>query len=377
MKALFIGGTGTISTAISRRVLEMGWDLYLLNRGNRNSKLTGGDEAPFKAWDDYSGASASGAKKGKLIEITCDIRSESEAAVSAKVKALLKDGEKFDCVGEFIAFVPGEVERDCRIFKDLTRQYFFISSASGYQKPVGGLPITESSIMANPYWKYSQDKIACEDLLLGKYRSEGFPVTIIRPSHTYDERNAPMGIHSPAGSWGLLKRILDGKKVIIHGDGTSLWAVTANRDFAKGFTGLMGNIHAIGETVHITSDEIVTWNQIYASVACALGKPLKAVHISSEFLAAAGDPKGYNFTGALIGDKANSVIFDNSKLKRLVPGFRATIRFDQGIRETVAYMLSHKECQKEDPEFEVWYDKIIGIYEKSLAELGKISTTSP
>jgi nucleoside-diphosphate-sugar epimerase len=364
MKTLFIGGTGIISTAISRRILEMGWDLYLLNRGNRNKDLE--TSAPFKEYDDYSGASVPGAAKGRLTEISCDINSENENSALAKIKSVLGSGDKFDCVCDFIAFTRAQVERDYRIFKDFTKQYFFISSASAYQKPLSHYRITESTPLSNPYWQYSRDKIACEEFLMSKYRDEGFPVTIIRPSHTYDERSVPLGVHGDKGGWQVIKRMLGGKPVIIHGDGTSLWTMTANRDFAKGFTGLMGNIHAIGEAVQITSGETLTWNQIYAAIAEALGVPLKAVHISSSFLAQIGP---YDYRGSLIGDKANSTVFDNAKLKRLVPGFCATVRFDQGVRESVAYMLAHKECQVEDPAFDAWCDKVIAGREKIIAEL--------
>jgi nucleoside-diphosphate-sugar epimerase len=218
--------------------------------------------------------------------------------------------------------------------------------------------------LANPYWKYAQDKIFCENFLVKKYQEESFPITIVRPSHTYDERFVPMGAYGKNGCWQVLKRIIDGKPVIIHGDGTSLWTMTHNSDFAKGFIGLMGNIHAIGETVHITSDETVTWNQVYKAIADALGKPLKAIHVSSDFLAEC-DP-GYDFLGSIVGDRANSVVFDNSKLKRMVPEFTTTIRFDQGVRKTVEYILSHKDRQVEDPEFDAWCDKIIEARNKAI-----------
>jgi nucleoside-diphosphate-sugar epimerase len=337
MKILFIGGTGTISTAISRRLLEEGHELYLLNRGNRNSTLP------------------EGAK-----EIRCDISDEAGAA-----KKL--EGLAFDAAVDFIAFTADQVERDYRLFRGRTKQYVFISSASAYQKLPADYLITESTPLANPFWEYSRNKIACEDFLIGKYREEGFPVTIVRPSHTYDERSVPLGVHGKNGSWQVIKRILDGKPAIIHGDGASLWTMTHNSDFARGFTGLLGNIHAIGEAVHITSDETLTWNQVYAAIAEALGKPLKAVHVSSEFLDLCG--KSYDFLGSLTGDKANSVVFDNSKLKRLVPGFTATVRFDQGIRRTIEYILAHPECQKEDREFDAWCDKVIALREKALKEL--------
>jgi nucleoside-diphosphate-sugar epimerase len=363
MKVLFIGGTGTISAAISRRVLELGWDLFLLNRGNRNTVI---GEDPFRKADIF--ASSAGAAPGKPAEISCDINAADEKETAARLAGLLGKGEKFDAVADFIAFTLPQVERDYRIFRDITKQYFFISSASAYQKPLSDFRITESTPLSNPFWQYSRDKIACEDFLMAKYRENGFPVTIIRPSHTYDERSAPLGAHGEKGSWQVLKRMLEGKPVIIHGDGTSLWTMTTNRDFAKGFTGLIGNIHATGEAVQITSDETVTWNQVYETIAGVLGVPLKAVHVSSEFLAAIGP---YDFTGGLIGDKANSVVFDNSKLKRLVPGFTATIRFDAGVRETVNYILAHKECQIEDPAFDAWCDRVIAAREKAIGELKK------
>jgi nucleoside-diphosphate-sugar epimerase len=359
MNVLFIGGTGTISAAISRRVLHLGWTLYLLNRGSRNGDL------------------AEGAGPGGLVEIPCDINAEPEAQVRAKLEACGGSSPAggrgsgkppfFDAVVDFIAFGPEQAERDYRLFQGLCRQYLFISSASAYQKPPAGCLISESTPLANPFWAYSRNKIACEELLMAKYRETGFPVTLVRPSHTYDERNVPLGVHGKNGSWQVLKRMQEGKPVIIHGDGSSLWTMTSSRDFARGFTGLMGNIHAIGEAVQITSDESLTWNQIYAAVAGALGVELRAVHISSDFLHRAGP---YDFLGALTGDKANSVIFDNTKLKRLVPGFTAEIRFDQGIRETVAYILAHPECQREDPEFDAWCDRVIAAREQALAGLG-------
>jgi nucleoside-diphosphate-sugar epimerase len=274
-------------------------------------------------------------------------------------------------VADFIAFTPDHVEKDYRIFKGLCNQYIFISSASAYQKPLSSYQITESTPLANPFWEYSRNKIACEELLMEKYRGDGFPFTIVRPSHTYDERNVPIGVHGNKGSWQVIKRMLDGKSVIIHGDGTSLWTLTHNSDFARAFIGLMGNIQAIGEAVQITSDESLTWNQIYSTIADALNVQLKAVHISSDFLARATSPQRgpYDFTGGLIGDKANTVVFDNSKLKRLVPGFYAHVRFDQGIRETLAYILSHRECQDEDQEFDAWCDKVIAAQEKAIREI--------
>ncbi len=336
MKILLIGGTGTISMAITRLLAEKGEDVYLLNRGNRNSGLPEGV---------------------KLI--SCDISDEKKTAEA------LGD-MTFDCVGEFIGFVPEQVERDFRLFSGRTKQYIYISSASAYQKPLSDYRITESTPLANPHWQYSRDKIACEEFLMKQYRENGFPVTIVRPSHTYDERSVPLGVHGDNGSWQVLRRMLDGKPVIIHGDGSSLWTITHNSDFAKGYVGLIGNIHAIGQAFHITSDESVTWNQIYAIIADALGVKLNARHISSEFLNAIGP---YDFEGTLIGDKVNTVVFDNSKLKRAVPDFTATVRADQGIRRTIEYVLAHEECQKADPEFDKWCDRVIAAYDKLSNEL--------
>ncbi|MDR0635801.1 MAG: SDR family oxidoreductase [Treponema sp.] len=336
MKALFIGGTGTISTAISRTILEQGWELYLLNRGSRNAIFS-----------------------GKLTQIPCDINTDTD--LEAKLKGL-----SFDVVADFIGFTPNQVERDFRLFNGRTRQYLWLSSASAYQKPLANYRVNEATPLANPYWEYSRNKIACEDVLMRTYREHGFPITIIRPSHTYDERNVPLGVHGKNGSWQVVKRMIEGKPVIIHGDGTSLWTMTHNSDFARAFVGLMGNIHAIGEAVQITSDETLTWNQVYTSIAQALGVELKAVHISSEFLSSCG---AYNFFGGLIGDKANSVVFDNSKLKRLVPEFTAHVRFDQGIRRTLDHILAHPEYQKDDPEFDAWCDRVIAAREKALQEL--------
>lgn len=338
MKILFIGGTGTISTAISKALLERGDELYLINRGHRNLNLPAGAKV-----------------------ILADINEEEKVAE-------LTDGLEFDVVADFIAFVPAHLERDYRLFNGKTKQFVFISSASAYQTPLSDYRITEGTPLSNPLWEYSRNKIACEDYLMRQYRDNGFPVTIIRPSHTYDDRSVPLGVHGEKGSYQVIKRMLEGKKVIIHGDGTSLWTMTHNTDFAKGFIGLLGNLHAIGEAVQITSDETLTWNQIYQSIADALGVKLNAVHVSSEFLNAASR---LDFNGSLSGDKANSVVFDNSKLKRLVPGFTAIMRFDQGIKETVQNVLSHTEYQTEDPEFDQWCDKVINALEKAVQDVLK------
>ncbi len=340
MKVLFIGGTGTISTAITKELLEQKHEVYLINRGTRK-----------ELFQEYA----------NITYITLDIHNEED--VKKAINHL-----SFDVVADFIAFTPLQVERDYRIFQGKTKQFIFISSASAYQKPLSDYRITEGTPLANPYWEYSQNKIACENFLMKQYRENGFPVTIIRPSHTYDERRVPLGVHGRNGSWQVIKRMMEGKKVIIHGDGTSLWTMTHNSDFAKAFVGIMGNLHAIGESVQITSDETLNWNQIYGAIANALGKELKAIHISSEILSKCSN---FDLEGSLIGDKANSIVFDNAKLKRLVPGFTATKRFDEGIRETIEYILAHKELQEEDKEFDEWCDRMVYATEKMILEINK------
>ncbi len=336
MKVLLIGGTGTISMAITRLLAKENHEVYLLNRGSRSTELS-----------------------DNVTVLQCDINDEED------VKRVI-DGMTFDVIGEFIGFNVAQIQRDVRLFQGRTKQYLYISSASAYQKPLFDPVITESTPLANPYWQYSRDKIECEEYLMQQYQESGFPVTIVRPSHTYDERSVPLGVHGKAGSWQVLKRMIEGKPVIIHGDGTSLWTLTHNSDFAKGYCGLVGNLHAIGQAFHITSNESLTWNQIYHIIADALGVELKAVHIPSDFLASVSD---YDLTGSLIGDKANSVIFDNSKLKRAVPDFTATVRADQGIRSTIQHILSHPELQREDAEFDRWCDRVIGKFEKMREEL--------
>ena len=336
-RALFIGGTGTISTAIVKRLIEdLGWEVWVLNRGNRLNVLPEG-----------------------VIHIAADINNEEE------VLAKLGD-TKFDSVCEFIGFTLDQIKRDYRLFKGRTKQYIFTSSASAYHKPAASYLITEGTALANPYWQYSRDKIECEEFLMKVYREEGFPVTIVRPSHTYDERNIPLGVHGKNGFWQVIKRMQEGKPVIIQGDGSSLWTLTWNADFAIGYTGLMGNRHAIGEAFQITSDETLTWDQIYKTIADALDVELNAYHVATDFLISAGDKYGFDFTGSLKGDKSVSVVFDNTKLKRVVPDMATNVRFDMGVRIALDYVLSHpEECQIEDPEFDSWCDRVIANLEKA------------
>ncbi|MCD8014438.1 MAG: SDR family oxidoreductase [Lachnospiraceae bacterium] len=338
MKALLIGGTGVISKAISRRLLLEGHELWLINRGNRMDDLPEGAHL-----------------------ICADINDEISVA-----RAL--GGQTFDVVADFIAFVPEQLERDHRLFAGKTKQFIYISSASAYQKPLSDFRIDERTPLANPFWQYSRDKIRGEELLMRYYREEGFPITIVRPSHTYNEEKIPVCLHGPKGSWQAVKRMLEGKPVIIPGDGSSLWTVTWNDDFAKGFIGLMGNIHAIGEAVQITGDEVLTWNQIHRVIADALGVEFRPYYVSSDFLISCS-PEKWDLRGNLWGDKSNTVFFDNAKLKRLVPDFKAVVRFDQGVRRALDYIRSHPECQIPDPEFDSWCDRVIEAQEEALAKL--------
>ncbi|MBC8063144.1 MAG: SDR family oxidoreductase [Clostridiaceae bacterium] len=332
MKALFIGGTGTISTAISKLAVEKGWELYLLNRGNNISKVPEGARV-----------------------ITADINDE------LSVSELIKD-MKFDVIADFIAFETSQIQRDIRLFSNKTKQFIFISSASAYQKPLSHYKITESTPLANPYWQYSRNKIACEERLMEEYRENNFPITIIRPSHTYSEGSIPLAVHGEKGAWQVIDRIMKGKPVIIHGDGSSLWTITHNSDFAKAFVGIMGNQAAIGEAIHITSDEALTWNKIYDCIGLALDMEVKKLHVTTDFLVECQA----DFEGGLIGDKANTVVFDNSKIKRLVPDFVATVRFDQGIKLSIEYMLTHPELQIADEEFDLFCDRIIEAQQEAV-----------
>lgn len=302
MKVLFIGGTGIISSACTDLALQQGIDLYLLNRG-KSQRTT-----------------PEGAKV-----LTGDINDPDSA------RAALGD-HQFDAVVNWIAFVPDQIQRDIEIFRNRTRQYVFISSASAYQTPAANLPIRESTPLDNPFWEYSRNKIACEEALIHVYRREKFPITIVRPSHTYDRTLLPFDF-----GYTVFRRMLDGKPVIVPGDGTSLWTLTHHRDFAKGFNGLLGHSGAIGEAFHITNDEWLTWNQIYDTVAAKAGVEANKVHIASETIARALPQVG----PGLLGDKSNTSIFDNSKIKALVPSFICDIPFSRGAEEVVAYALAN------------------------------------
>ncbi len=339
MKALFIGGTGNISLAISRKLLAMGWELSVLNRGNKGELLPGAEQ------------------------ITCDIADEQ--AVAAKLK-----GRRFDVVAQFIAFTPDQVARDIRLFEGRCDQYIFISSASAYRKPILSPFITESTPLHNPYWQYSRDKIACEEALMAAYKAQGFPVTIVRPSHTYGENALPLALHGRMGPWQVLERVRQQKPVLISGDGTNLWTVTTADDFADGFIGLMANTHALGEAVHITSDEALSWNHIHQIVANIMDRPFIPCYVPAALLKRVA---GGDWEGGLIGDKANTVQFDNSKLKSLVPGFRAKTRFDQGARLSIHNILTKPGLQRPDPAFDAFCDRAVAIMGQAEQDFAQLS----
>lgn len=325
MKVLYIGGTGNISTASSLRAIDQGIDLYLLNRGTTGVEIPG------------------------ATTLLGDIRNTDQ------MNALLKE-HTWDVVVNWIAFTPEDIRRDIELFSEKTKQYIFISTASAYQKPPTFPIITESTPLYNPFWEYSRNKIACEDALMKAYREQGFPVTIVRPSHTYDTV-IPITI----GGWTeytAVDRMKNGQKVIIQGDGTSLWTVTHSEDFAKGFNGLLGNQRSIGHAFHITSDEWLTWNQIYQFVADAAGAELNAVHIATDFIdiIAPGEKDG------LWGDKAHCGIFDNTKIKNFVPDYTATIPFSEGIKKTIEWFEKDLKRMVVRAETNTMIDNILNAY---------------
>ena len=332
MKVLFIGGTEVISSGVSPLVVERGMELYLLNRGTR------------------SGLAPEGAR-----QIVADARD------SKSVRDALK-GRSFDVVVDWLVFTPDQLEADITLFSGLTSHYVFISSASAYQKPPTHSPITESTPVANPYWQYSRCKIACEDRLLREYRERQFPMTIVRPSFTYGRTMIPAGYQSWIHPWTLVDRMRRGKKIIVQGDGTSLWTMTHNTDFAKGFVGLLGNPAAVGHAFHITSDEVLTWDQITNAIGRAAGAEPDIIHIASDFITAF-DPEA---RGGLVGDKAQCAIFDNSKIKSFVPGYIATVPFREGVRWSVEWFEKHPELCTIDDQFNALSDRIIAACETGL-----------
>jgi nucleoside-diphosphate-sugar epimerase len=325
MRVLFIGGTGIISTAVSRQAVAKGLDLFLLNRGLRNGAPAGSNS------------------------LMADIHRPEN------VHAAL-EGLQFDVVVNWIAYTPADIERDISMFKGRVGQYIFISSAAAYQKPPEHYLITEATPLQNPFWDYARNKIACEERLLRARDEEGFPATIVRPSHTY-ETNFPVAIGG-GGSYTIADRLKKGRPIIVHGDGTSLWVVTHAEDFGRGFMGLLGNHEAIGHAFHITSDEVQSWERIYRAIAEALGVEANIVHIPSDFIARVAP----RLAGTLLGDKMWSAVFDNSKVKAFVPEFAAVIPFREGIRRTLKWFDEDEQRQRVDEAVDDEMDHILSSY---------------
>jgi nucleoside-diphosphate-sugar epimerase len=328
VKVLFIGGTGIISSACSALAIEKGIDLFLLNRGTSSRPVPEG-----------------------ATVLHGDIRDPSSARAAL-------EGHRFDAVVNWIAFTPDHIEADLDLFRGRTGQYVFISSASAYQTPPASLPVTESTVLHNPYWGYSRNKIACEERLVRAYREENFPATIVRPSHTYDRTLLPM-----QGGYTVIDRMRKGRPVVVHGDGTSLWTLTHHRDFAKGFVPLLGDHRAVGEAFHITSDETATWDHIHRVFADAAGAPPpEIVHIPSAVIAA----YDANWGAGLLGDKTHSMVFDNSKIKRFVPDFACTIPLSWGVKEVIAWYDADPDRQKVNDDFNRLTDTLIDAQRKAL-----------
>src|SRR5579862_7301476 len=320
LRVLFIGGTGVISSAcVTQAVADGGIELTVLNRGQSARPLPPG-----------------------VRELRADVRD------AAAVRDVLL-GLDFDSVVDFVAFTPHHVRADVDLLRGRIGQYVFISTASAYQTPPSRLPVTESTPLRNPFWQYSRDKIACEDLLVAEYRDTGFPATIVRPSHTYDATKTVL-----SGGWTSLARMLAGKPVIVHGDGTSLWTVTHNTDFARAFVPLLGHPRTYGEAFHITSDDVLTWDQIAYALGTALGVTPRIVHVPSDVIAA-HDPE---WGAGLLGDKTHSVVFDNAKIKSVVPGWRAVVPFERGAREIVRWYLEDPARQVVDEKLDALMDKL-------------------
>ena len=331
MKVLFVGGTGLISTACTALAVERGIELFHLNRGRQDGP------------------------RG-VTTIIADVHDEADAA-----RALA--GREFDVVVDWIAFTTADVERDLRLFGGRTGQFIFISSASAYKKPLGHWLVREDSPLANPYWDYSRDKIACEERLLRALRDDGFPVTIVRPSHTYGDTSIPLAVNSWPAPYTAVARMRRGAPLIVPGDGTSLWTMTHNTDFAKAFVGLLGRRETIGHAFNIMSDEVLTWDEIVRQTAAAAGAEARIVHIASDFIAACVP----EMSGRLIGDAAVSSVFDTTKIKRFVPDYHPTVPFSEGIKRSVAWFDADESRRQVDADMDAWMDRLIAAYQKGLA----------
>jgi nucleoside-diphosphate-sugar epimerase len=328
MKVLFIGGTGLISTACTALAIERGIDLYLLNRGERSADVPAG---------------------AKLLRADIHKLEDVERALQ---------GMQFDSVVDWICYTPQQAHIDLRLFKERTSQFIFISSASVYQKPLTHYLITESTPLANPYWEYSRNKIACEEIFTHEYRQSGFPAVIVRPSLTFGPPIIPSTFYSWSKPWTLVDRIRKGRPIAVHGDGSSLWVTTHNTDFAKGLVGLLGHQQATGHAFHITTDEVLTWNQIYEAIGRVAGAEPKLVHIPTDFIVSHLPET----RGGLLGDKTWSVVFDNSKIKRFVPDFVATKTLLQGVGESFAWLNADISRQGLDDPSNQKIDGLIAAY---------------
>jgi len=332
MKALFIGGTGLISSACARRAISDGWDLTILTRGeSRRYPIPDGAEA-----------------------LRGDVHGDEQALRS------LLEGRMFDSVVDWIAYTPEDIERDIRLFSENTAQFIFISSASAYQKPPAHYLVTETAPLDNPFWEYSRNKIACEERLLREQGERGFPATIVRPSLTYGPSQIPLCVNSWLHPYTAIDRMKRGRPVIVPGDGTSLWVMTWNEDFAVGFCALMGHKKAVGEAFHITSDEVLTWNQIYRQAAQAAGVEPRLVHVPSDLIAR-HDPEA---VGSLLGDKSHSLVFDNTKIKSFAPAFAPAVPWSEGVRRAIAWHEAEEERRTIDAEANRTWDALLAEYAK-------------
>ena len=334
MRVLFVGGTGNISTAATRLLAEQGVDLTVLNRGQSDVLLP--DE---------------------VRRIRADIRDGSSVSDALR-------GEEFDVVVDWLAYVPQHVEADIELFSGRISQYVFISSATVYRKPSPFFPLVEEAPLGNAHWQYARDKIACEERLRREHEQKGFPATIVRPSYTYGETWIPTALDGT--DYTIVDRMLRGKKIVVPGDGESLWTMTHNTDFARLLVAILGNADAVGESFHITSDEVLTWNQITETIAAAAGLEPRIVHVPSDFVAAVDPELGVG----LLADKAHSLVFDNAKIKRFAPGVEANVPFAEGVARSLAWFDADPARKVVDEERNALLDRIVDAYEAAWPTAG-------
>ena len=331
MRVLFVGGTGLISTACTRLALQRGIEVVHLNRASGGHDIEG------------------------VTTLVADVRDE---AAAERVLA----GQKFDAVVDWIAYGADDIERDIRLFRDRTDHFVFISSTSVYMKPLGQWLIREDAPLANPYWDYARGKIAGEERCMRALREDGFPITIVRPAHTYGDWSMPLAVSSWQKPFSSIARWRAGKTLIVPGDGQTLWTLTHNSDFAVGLVGLLGRRQAIGHAFHIVSDEALTWDEIHRQTAAAAGVECRIVHIPTDFITACRP----EMEGRLAGDASVCLVLDNSKIKRFVPDFRQTVPFSQGIKQTIAWYDADPARREVDTEMDEWMDRLIAAYDAGL-----------